>query len=271
MKDGKETVIVYQKQVDICKRHLSPEQFGRLMFALFDHESPVDDDIALAYEFISLQRDVDSNKYKKRCEQNRENGKKGGRPKTEKTERLFKKPNGFFENPNDNDNDNEKGNDNESVPDNPLSLLSYFNSKTGSSYKDTEQFEDLIEQRLSEGYSFEDLRSVIDKKSVEWSCDGKMRSYLRPSTLFGEKFEEYLNAPEPIAVQEEQKHEQDAERLRDDLEHREMELEQVEGKIAEIRNRGEESERFEELTELKLNAAIISDGIENIKNRLGAS
>ena len=30
-----------------------------------------------------------------------------------KTKRLFQKPNGFFENPNDNDNDNENKNDND--------------------------------------------------------------------------------------------------------------------------------------------------------------
>ena len=276
MKDGKETLIVYQKQVDICKRHLSPEQFGRLMFALFDPESPVDDDIALAYEFMSLQRDVDSKKYEKRCEQNRVNGKKGGRPKTEKTEkteRFSEKPNGFFENPNDNDNDNEneKGNDNVSVPDNPLSLLSFFNSKTGSSYKDTDQFEDLINQRLSEGYTFEDLRSVIEKKAAEWSCDGKMRTYLRPSTLFGEKFEEYLNAPDPIAILDEKKESRKAKELKDELKADMEGLDSVTNRIEEIRSSDSVKENYDELNELKLQQAIYEEQVENLKRRLGAS
>lgn len=276
MKDGKETLIVYQKQVDICKRHLSPEQFGRLMFALFDPESPVDDDIALAYEFMSLQRDVDSKKYEKRCEQNRVNGKKGGRPKTEKTEkteRFSEKPNGFFENPNDNDNDNENenGNGNESVPDNPLSLLSFFNSKTGSSYKDTDQFEDLINQRLSEGYTFEDLRSVIEKKAAEWSCDGKMRTYLRPSTLFGEKFEEYLNAPDPIAILDEKKESRKAKELKDELKADMEGLDSVTNRIEEIRSSDSVKENYDELNELKLQQAIYEEQVENLKRRLGAS
>ena len=52
---------------------------------------------------------VESNiqKYENKCESNRENGKLGGRPKknqtvnleTQKTERLFEKPNGLLENP----------------------------------------------------------------------------------------------------------------------------------------------------------------------------
>ena len=38
--------------------------------------------------------------------------------------------------------------------------------------------------------------AVIDKKCAEWLHDPKMRAYLRPETLFGAKFEGYLNAPE---------------------------------------------------------------------------
>jgi len=39
----------------------------------------------------------------------------------------------------------------------------------------------------------EDFKTVIDKKCVEWMNDEKMEKFLRPVTLFGPKFESYLN------------------------------------------------------------------------------
>lgn len=113
----KDSSIFYKSQIDICKRHLNAEQFGRLMYALFELDEganpEVDEDIIIAFEFMSLQKKIDRDKYEERCRKNRENGKKGGRPsKTEKSERLFEKPNGYSENPNDNENDNVNDNDN---------------------------------------------------------------------------------------------------------------------------------------------------------------
>ena len=39
----------------------------------------------------------------------------------------------------------------------------------------------------------DDFKKVIDVKSLEWNKDPKMCKYLRPETLFGNKFEGYLN------------------------------------------------------------------------------
>ena len=105
---NKDSVIFYQRQIKICKKYLTNEQFGRLMMALFaldDGEDPdVDDDIALAFEFMSLQQRIDKDKYEKICEKNRENAKKGGAPKGNQNARKQpKQPNGFQNNPNDND------------------------------------------------------------------------------------------------------------------------------------------------------------------------
>lgn len=109
MASKKDSVIFYQRQIDICKEHLSAEQFGRLMYALFafseGEEPEVEDDIALAFGFMSLQQRIDREKYDKICERNRKNGAKGGRPK-----KNPQNPNGFFKNPNDNDNENENEN-----------------------------------------------------------------------------------------------------------------------------------------------------------------
>lgn len=113
-----DTTIFYQEQVDICKRHFNAEQFGRLMLALFEvdegNEPDVDEDIAIAFEFMSLQKRIDRKKYEKKCETNRKNGAKGGRPRKNKNPQ---KANGFFENPNDNDNENENENKNKNKND----------------------------------------------------------------------------------------------------------------------------------------------------------
>ena len=50
-----------------------------------------------------------------------------------------------------------------------------------------------INARLKEGHTLEDFKAVIDKKTKQWLNDEKMSSYLRPMTLFGTKFESYLN------------------------------------------------------------------------------
>ena len=51
-----------------------------------------------------------------------------------------------------------------------------------------------IHARLAEGYTQEDFRAVIDRKCADWLADARMVEYLRPETLFGTKFESYLNA-----------------------------------------------------------------------------
>lgn len=288
MKD-KESTIIYQKQVDICKRHLLPEQFGRLMYALFEDNPEVDEDIAIAYEFMKLQKNVNDTKYEQKCERNRINGMKGGRPKAEnpknrtvisETERLSEKPNGFFQNPNDNDKirqdiENGIGELQESVPDEynvPLSLISYLNQKTGSSYKVDSDITSRIISLFGQGYSVDDMRTVIDRKCAEWCDDEKMRSYLRPSTLFGDKFAEYLNAPEPIEVERQKGAAAKQEQLLKSLSDKENELEQLSERIDEIRRGGEGSvkDHFDELNDLKLKQAIAEQDIESLKRRTGA-
>lgn len=72
-------------------------------------------------------------------------------------------------------------------------ITEYLNNKTGSSYRhSTKKTKDLIKARFNEGFTLEDFKTVIDKKSVEW-MNTDMQKYLRPETLFGTKFESYLN------------------------------------------------------------------------------
>lgn len=75
-------------------------------------------------------------------------------------------------------------------------IISFLNSTTGSKYKvSTDKTRKLIAARLAEGFSVDDFKAVITKKAKEWQ-NTDMAQYLRPETLFGTKFEGYLNQPE---------------------------------------------------------------------------
>jgi uncharacterized phage protein (TIGR02220 family) len=51
-----------------------------------------------------------------------------------------------------------------------------------------------LRARMKEGYSLDDIKTVIDYKVAKWKDDAKMKEYLRPDTLFAGKFESYLEA-----------------------------------------------------------------------------
>lgn len=73
-------------------------------------------------------------------------------------------------------------------------IVEYLNNKIGAHYKPNgKKIKELIKARTNEGYTVEDFKTVIDKKFKSWGNDPKMSLYLRPSTLFGTRFGEYLN------------------------------------------------------------------------------
>ena len=72
-------------------------------------------------------------------------------------------------------------------------IVEHLNIRTGSSYKHTtKKTKELIKARYNEGFTLDNFKEVIDKKCVEW-MNSDMEKYLRPETLFGTKFEGYLN------------------------------------------------------------------------------
>lgn len=74
-------------------------------------------------------------------------------------------------------------------------IVDYLNEKAGKRYRaSSKKIRSLIDARMNEGFMLEDFRAVIDIKCSHWLRDAKMNEYLRPSTLFGTKFEEYLNS-----------------------------------------------------------------------------
>ena len=72
-------------------------------------------------------------------------------------------------------------------------IISYLNMKANTSYKySTASTKKHISARLTENYTIDNFKNVIDKKVKEWRGT-EMEKYIRPETLFGTKFENYLN------------------------------------------------------------------------------
>lgn len=72
-------------------------------------------------------------------------------------------------------------------------VVAYLNEKAGTKYKATSgKTQSLIRARVAEGFTLEDFKAVVDTKCAEW-LNTQMEKYLRPETLFGTKFEGYLN------------------------------------------------------------------------------
>lgn len=154
----------------------------------------------------------------KRAETARQNGKKGGRPKTQK------KPSGLAtgnpvetqQKPSQNhtktktnsfskeeiykeesfelcENDEEATKRAKFISD----VQSFFNAETGKTIEFLSGKDCLNLTRIYDhGRTLDDVKSVIRRKNSQWKNDSRMAQYIRPSTLFGEKFEEYLNEAE---------------------------------------------------------------------------
>ena len=77
-------------------------------------------------------------------------------------------------------------------------IVEYLNIKTNSSNRySSDKTRRTINARLNEGFTLDDFKKVIDIKTTQWLGDQKMEQYLRPETLFGTKFEAYLNTKLP--------------------------------------------------------------------------
>ena len=114
----------YEEQFNL----LTDEQIGQLMRAIIKYEKTreipqLNGIVKMAFSFLKTQLDRDREKYEARCEKNRENAKKGGRPRKNQKDNL--KANGFNENQMDAkkpDDDKEDEEDNEEDIDNDLLL-----------------------------------------------------------------------------------------------------------------------------------------------------
>lgn len=75
-----------------------------------------------------------------------------------------------------------------------IKVIQHLNEKAGTRYKpSSSKTKTCIHARLAEGFSLDDFYTVIDKKCAEW-IGTDWEKFLRPETLFGTKFEGYLNS-----------------------------------------------------------------------------
>ena len=147
----------------------------RAIFAYVNGEevcqlSPVAD---MVFSFIAAQIDRDNAKYKARCERNKANGKKGGRPKKEEpneTEENPKEPNKterFSEKPKKPDNDNDSDNDNDNDSDNDVGgddeISAVFTTFEHCGFQIT-------------GYTRDELIALMEEYSAEWVIEALKRS-----------------------------------------------------------------------------------------------
>lgn len=83
---------------------------------------------------------------------------------------------------------------NDGTDDKVTEIVAYLNEVCGTNYRATSaQTQKNINGRLSEGFTVDDFKLVIDAKAQEWKGTD-MEQYLRPDTLFRPtKFESYVN------------------------------------------------------------------------------
>lgn len=73
-------------------------------------------------------------------------------------------------------------------------IIDLLNKVAGTRYRHTtDKTRKLIKKLWKDGFRFEDFKHVILVKTEEWLHDPAMNKFLRPETLFGTKFESYLN------------------------------------------------------------------------------
>ena len=197
-------------------RNFSNEDAGKLFhticrYSLGEEIGDLEDKIQVAFNFFKNRLD----KYRKKWEKTRkariESGKLGG---------LAKQANANFAKQNEQTvanvavSDNVNVSDSVSVNDNKkkaspsdeiITILEDLNKRTKSKKgfsPSTQCNQDLIRARMSEGFTVENFITVNEKKVKQWLHDPEMAQYLRPATLYSNKFEGYLNQIEVKAVKQ---------------------------------------------------------------------
>lgn len=99
-----------------------------------------------------------------------------------------------------------EGKEDDSLSSQRKQVIDHLNKVTGASYRHSSNATKRhLDARLREGFTVEQLITVIDTKAGQWLHDQKMRSFLRPQTLFGSKCEGYLaEASQPTIMKEDE-------------------------------------------------------------------
>ena len=184
-------------------RNFSNEDAGKLFhticrYSLGEEIGDLEDKIQVAFNFFKNRLD----KYRKKWEKTRkariESGKLGGLAKKANATSAQQKKQ-TVANVAVNVNGNVDVNDikNKASPsDEIITILEDLNKRTKSKkgFSPLAQCnQNLIKARMSEGFTVENFITVNEKKVKQWLHDPEMSKYLRPETLYGNKFDGYLN------------------------------------------------------------------------------
>jgi uncharacterized phage protein (TIGR02220 family) len=169
----------------LCEQHQNghiPE--NHMVSVCFSLGSPVAKKFIIDSDgnYFNERMEEEIKKREKFIQSRTDNGSKGGRPKE------IKKPN---DKPLGLPTENLIANANGNVI---VNVIEYLNIKTNKNFKSNSKTTiKHINARITEGFTLDQFKKVIDIKVSKWLNDPKMVDYLRPETLFGTKFESYLN------------------------------------------------------------------------------
>lgn len=237
--------VVYD-EVKAVLDELTDEQIGELFRGMVDyHINGIDPnfDGVLKYVFIPLKQGIDrgDERYAATCERNRANANKRWQNREQPDAVAYDgmRSDAVDANKTKLNQTKEKKNQREEKPKSPdvdvwslsRSVLSHLNEVTGASWRvDDVSSVRLISDLAHKGYTEEQMIEVIDKKAADWLGDPKVEQYLRPSTLFGPRFEEYLRQPASAQKkkrEEAKKKEESKNAIRDQIEVRTRDLERL--------------------------------------------
>ena len=197
-------------------RNFSNEDAGKLFhticrYSLGEEIGDLEDKIQVAFSFFKVRLDENRKNWEKTRIERKKAGRLGG---------LAKQANANFAKQNKQTVANVAVSDNVNVSDsvsvndiNDCVGVNYIKKKASPSDEITHILEDLnkrtkskkgfsplaqcnqnlIKARMSEGFTVENFITVNEKKVKQWLHDPEMSKYLRPATLYGNKFDGYLN------------------------------------------------------------------------------
>ena len=200
----------------VAVRNFSNTDAGKLFhticrYALGENIDDMDDKIKVAFNFFKVRLDKNRKNWEKTRNERIKSGRKGGLAK--QANANFAKQNkqtlaNVAVSDNVNVSDSVSGNDNKkkaSPSDEIITILEDLNKRTKSKKgfsPSTQCNQDLIRARMSEGFTVENFITVNEKKVKQWLHDPEMAQYLRPATLYSNKFEGYLNQIEVKTVKQ---------------------------------------------------------------------
>ena len=201
-----ETICYFWRILELVSKHEDPEHRGTiaLNFALIRREFSSYFPTILRrftilqdYNLIEVQTNIDTKIVHIRVHkwvelQENRGGKRESNDGANDVAKTGQKPTDIRYKSKNKDKDNIKSGKPDDVHPFVNDVVEHLNNVCGTKYKsNSKQITKFVNARIKEGFTLQDFKSVINAKHQEWG-DGEFAKYLRPETLFGGKFESYL-------------------------------------------------------------------------------